>query len=223
MVNEIFFFTHILIVLACVVGALRLGKVALMCLVALQAILANLFVIKQVDLFGLTVTGTDVFAVGSILGLNLLQEYSSKEAAKEAIRVSFVALVFFTLMGQLHLFYLPSSADRTQEAFQTIFEASPRIVLASMSVFFFVQQLDIRLFALLRRFFQGKYLPMRMGISLLITQGLDTVLFSFLGLYGIVESVWNIIFLSFSLKCIVIASASFFVALTKRWVSYVPV
>ena len=62
--NELIFLFHILLVLSFVLGALRLGKNALLSLLALQAILANLFVVKQISLFGFAVTCSDVFAIG---------------------------------------------------------------------------------------------------------------------------------------------------------------
>ena len=59
--------------------------------------------IKQIDLFGFSVTCSDVFAIGGILSLNLLQEYFGKEAASRAVKVSLLALLFFAVMSQVHL------------------------------------------------------------------------------------------------------------------------
>jgi uncharacterized integral membrane protein (TIGR00697 family) len=212
-VNELVFLSHILIVIGFVLLALRLGKSGLIGFIALQGVLANLFVVKQMSLFGFAVTCSDVFAIGGILSLNLLQEYFGKEAAKQAVKISMLTLVFFAFMSQIHLFYAPTEADATQGAFLTIFSQSLRIVIASIGTFYLVQQFDVRFFGILK----GK-LPVRVATSLVCSQLLDTVLFSFLGLYGLVESVWDIILVSFLIKCLIIATSSPFVGFSKRFV-----
>ncbi|MBX9744967.1 MAG: queuosine precursor transporter [Chlamydiales bacterium] len=216
--NEALFFTHILIVLGFILLAYRMGSAALTALIVLLGVLANVFVVKQMTLFHWTVTCSDVFAIGSILGMNLLQESWGKEAVSKAIRVSLVCLLFFALMAQVHLLYTPSPADRTQEAFSTILSASPRIILASIAVYYLVQQIDMRFFGLLQKMCAQKFLPLRLLLSLLVSQGIDTVLFSFLGLYGLVESILDVIVMSYLVKCVIIASSSTFVAAARRLV-----
>lgn len=209
--NEFFFFSHILFVLGFVLVALRLGKSALIANISLQGILANLFVVKQISLFGFSVTCSDVFAIGCILSLNLLQEYFGKVAARLASHVSLFSLLFFTCMSQIHLFYIPTAFDTSHSAFQTIFSSTPRIVLASIATFYLVQQWDIRFFSFLKGAF-----PLRVAISLVFSQLIDTVFFSFLGLYGLIESVFDVILLSFLIKCLIIAVSSPFVVFSKK-------
>ena len=216
--NELIFIFHILFVVAATLLALRLGKSSLIAFIALQGILANLFVVKQMDLFGLQVTCSDVFAIGGILSLNLLQEYFGKEAARTSVKISLFSLLVFALMSQLHLLYLPSAGDGAHVAFQTIFSSSLRIIFASIGTFYLVQQFDVRFFGLLK----GS-LPVRVATSLVCSQLIDTVLFSFLGLYGIVESVFDVILMSFAIKCLIIGASSFFVAFSRRMIKNVPV
>lgn len=216
--NELVFFASILVVIAFALGALRLGKSALIAMIALQGIVANLFVVKQMSLFGFSVTCSDVFSIGGILSLNLLQEYFGRESAAKAIQISLLALVFFACMSQIHLLYVPSAFDYTHGAFQTIFSSSARIVFASIASFYLVQKFDVRFFGLLK----GR-LPVRVATSLFVSQLIDTVLFSLLGLWGLVESLSDIIFVSFLIKCLIIVASSPFVALSKRVVKHVPV
>ncbi len=210
--NEIIFIFHIVAVVGFGFGALRLGKEALVAWVAFQAVLANLFVIKQIGFFGFEVTCSDVFAIGSILGLNLLQEYFGKESGRKAIWICFYILAFFAAMSQIHLFYLPSVHDQTHAAFYTILQPAPRLLLASVGVFFFVQQVDLKLYAKLKKL----PLPLKNGISLVLSQLIDTVLFSYFGLYGNVASMFDIIVISFMIKVIVVFCMTPFVALTRR-------
>lgn len=215
-INEILFLTHTLLVVLSLVYATRLGKYPLMTLTILQGILANLFVTKQVGLFGFCVTCSDVFAIGAILGLNLLQEYYGKEIAKKSIQASFWALLFFLAMSQMHLAYIPASVDTTHGAFCQILSHTPRIALASIGVYYVVQRLDVWLFSALQR--RGPF-AFRMGFSLLITQFLDTLLFSIFGLYGLVDALFDVILISFVIKCLIISCSSLVIAFSRRYVS----
>lgn len=213
--NEFLFIIQTLIIIVFAMGALKLGKGALTAWVAIQALIANLFVLKQISLLGFDVTASDAFAIGSLLGLNLLQEYFSKEEAQKATRICFFFMLFFTLVSQIHLLYVPSPHDTTHPAFATLLLPSPRLFFASMGVFFIVQQIDIRFFAFLQNRLPKSSFALRTAISLVITQFLDTFLFSMAGLYGIVASITDIIVISFLVKLVVISCFSTFVRLAK--------
>src|SRR3990167_7612123 len=111
--NESIFFIHIFLVVGSILFSLKKGPFSLISLIAIQAVLANLFVVKQMKLFGFEVTCSDVFAVGSLLSLNLLQEFFGREMGKKAVSISFFAMLFFAVMSQIHLYYLPSDQDST--------------------------------------------------------------------------------------------------------------
>ena len=211
--NETLFLTQALLIVGFALGAFKLGKEALMAWVAIQALIANLFVLKQITLLGLNVTASDAFAIGSLLGLNFLQEYFSKEEANKATWICFFFMVFFALVSQLHLLYQPSPYDTSQSAFLTILSPSPRLLIASMTVFFIVQQIDIRFFSFLKKRLPQSSFAVRAAIALVVSQFLDTIFFSFAGLYGIVASVADIILISFMVKFIVILFFTSFV----RW------
>jgi uncharacterized integral membrane protein (TIGR00697 family) len=203
--NELIFFAQITVLLGFTLGAHKLGKEALVAWVCILAFIANLFVLKQITLFGLNVTASDAFAIGSLLGLNLIQEYYGRDDAQKTTWVCFFLMLFFALVAKLHLLYLPNSFDESQAAFMTLLNPALRLFIASLSVFFIVQQIDIRFFVFLKNRLPKVSFPIRAGIALTLSQFLDTVLFSFAGLYGIVESVTEIILFSFAIKMIVIS------------------
>jgi uncharacterized integral membrane protein (TIGR00697 family) len=202
--NEILFFLQILLIASFALGALKLGQGALTAWVAIQALIANLFVLKQIRLFGIDVTASDAFAIGSLLGLNFLREYFGQTAARKAVAICFFFMLFFTLASQLHLLYEPSPHDTAHSAFVTLLSPSPRLLIASMAVFLIVQFVDISLFAFIKDRMPRLGFSIRSSISLVFSQFLDTILFSFAGLYGIVVSVIDIILISFVIKLIVI-------------------
>lgn len=208
MINEIIFISHAIIIACCALVALRLGSQALVAFISVQCILANLFVVKQIDFYGFTVTSSDAFTIGAVLGLNLLQEYYGRNEAKKAIWISFGLLVFYGIMTHIHLSYAPSVCDTMHHAYAAILGFMPRIIIASLAVYLFVQHFDSWLYAQLKRICAGNYLVGRNYISLSCSQFLDTVLFSFLGLYGIVENIWHIIFISYIIKMAAITIAT---------------
>jgi len=214
--NELIFIFHSLIIGGATVFALWLGKESLIAFIALMGVLSNLFITKQIMLFGFDVVATDAFAVGAVLGLQLLQEYYGRTVTKKAIGISFFLLVFYGVMSWMHLTYIPSISDSAHPHFQVILFHMPRLVLASLFSFFASQLLDYQVYGFFKKVFSGKYLLLRSYSSLFLVQLFDTVLFSFLGLYGIISNVWNVIFMSFAIKMVVILLATPFVAFSQK-------
>lgn len=213
--NELIFLIQVVFLVCCVLGALRLGREALTAWVCVQALIANLFVLKQITLFGLEVTASDSFAIGSLLGLNFLQERFGREEAQKATWACFFLMLFFAVVSQLHLLYAPSPFDMTHDAFATLLSPSPRLFFASLSVFWLVQQIDLRFFVFLKTTYPRLPFSTRTGIALIVSQFLDTVLFSFAGLYGIVASVFEIIIFSFIIKMVVVAFSTTILKMAK--------
>lgn len=202
--NELIFLLHASMLSLFLLIALRFGKEALIALISLYGILANLFVTKQITLFGLAATASDAFIVAAILGLNLVQEYFGATIAKKAIWICFISLIAYTAATQLHLLYEPSNFDNTHGHFCALLQVMPRITAASIFVFFLVQQIDRWLYALLQKKFGTRFFLLRNYASLLFSQLIDTILFSFLGLYGIVENIASIILVSYTIKVLAI-------------------
>lgn len=214
--NELIFIFHAFFVTGCTLGALYLGKEALISLVVLLAILSNLFVTKQIMLFGLQATPTDALTIGLVLSLNLLQEYYGKNITKKAIGISFILSLAYTAFSQLHLMYIPSMHDTMHSPARSLLCMMPRIVCASLFTYFIVQRIDCYFYELFKNKLAHKYLIMRNYGSLILSQLLDTILFSFLGLYGTLDSIIPVIAISYSIKLIIIAFTTPFLLLSKR-------
>lgn len=202
--NEFLFLSQVLSCLLFSYGALRLGKSALFVSVTLQAILSNLFVLKQMTFLGFEITCSDSFAIGSILSLNLLREYFGKEVAAKAISTCFFFMLFFVVASQLHLRFYPSPYDLTQGSYRAILESAPRLLVASLATFFLVQRLELRLFGWISRLLPKSRFPLRSSLSLIISQLADTLLFSLIGLAGLVAKLGDIILISFLVKVIIV-------------------
>lgn len=200
--NELLFLLDALIISSCALLVLRLGKEALVSFICITSLIANLFVIKQIPLCGLTTTCADAFTIGAVLGLNLLQEYYGKVITQRAIWISFVLLVFYAIVAYLHLLFIPATCDTTQTAFELILSPMPRIIAASLTTYLIVQHIDAWFYGQLKKYWAGSYLVLRNYICIGLAQLVDTILFSFLGLYGLVENIWSIIVISYAIKIV---------------------
>ncbi len=216
MVNEYLFLAQIALVSSLALLAVRQGKEALIALITLYCVLANAFVTKQMSLCGLNATCTDSFMIGAVLGLNLLQEYYGKAAARQAIIISFGGSLVYALMSFVHVLYLPSMSDTNHIHYAAILTPIPRIVIASLLVYLTVQVVDYHLFGALRKRLGKKWLVGRLWLSIGLTQLLDTVLFSFAGLYGIISNIGQLIIISYAIKMLVLIGATPFMWLTKK-------
>lgn len=182
------------------------GKSGLITWIALQAVLSNLFVLKQINLFGLDATASDIFAIGGLLGLNLLQQHYGYEAAKQTIASAFLSLIFFCFVSQVHLLYTPTAYDFAHPAYATLLSPTPRLLAASVIAYVCSQTINV---------FTFKHLCQRLGpssgltchiTSVLLAQTVDTVLFSYLGLYGLMHNLLQVILISAFIKTFALLS-----------------
>lgn len=170
-------------------------------------------------LFGFNVTCSDVFAVGVIMSLNILQEYYGKRITQKVIWINFSLLLIYLVMTQIHLWYIPNTFDTMHHHFVEIFSLMPRLTLSSIGVYFVVQNLDAVVFGFLKKICHNRYFMLRSIIALTFSQLVDTTLFSVIALYGVVESISHIIIVSFVIKLAVILLTAPFIALAKKCIS----
>lgn len=214
--NELYFFLDIFVIIVFVFLALKLNKNYLIALIIIQSLIANLFVVKQITLFNQMVTASDIFIVGIILSENLLQEYFGKKEARKAIFLSFFSLLFFLVVSKIHMLYIPNKFDNTNEAFRFILKNNIRIILSSIFVFFLVQRVDIFIFGFLKKIFNERFLSFRLFLSNVLSQLIDTVLFSFIALYGVMGKIFDVMLFSFLIKVIIISIIAPFMSFTKK-------
>jgi queuosine precursor transporter len=214
--NELLLIIHTLFIVGGSLAALYMGREALVSWICLLTVFVNIFVTKQIALFSLYATPTDALAIGIGLSLNLMQEYYGKQLARKAIWISFAAAIACTVLACLHLSYVPSSYDTMHHHAYKLFGIMPRIIAASLITFLISQYCEYFLYALLKKYYKGKRFIIRNYASSMAAQLLDTVLFSFLGLYGIVESLWSVMVISYCIKLFVIAIATPFLLFSKK-------
>ncbi len=181
----------------------RLGADYLKAFFVVQGIIANIFIVKEVVLFGMTVTSTDPFIIGMLLSLNLLQEKFGSEQAMRTIYLFFSMTLIVPIVTTMLLFMQPAPTDLMQQHLVAIFGLVPRIMISSLVVGFFTMQLDRYLYSLLGKYF-GKRLWIKNLLASSISQLFDTILFSYLALFGVISDLYSMMLFSYAVKLLAI-------------------
>lgn len=218
MVNEIIFFFYALIIASAALAALWLSYEALVAFLCVQMILMNLFVTKEILFFGFAATAADVFTIGIALTLNLIQEYYGFDKARHAMWLGFYAALFYVLISLIHCMYIPAPADITHCHFLALLTPMPRIIAASLISFLIAQTVDRYLYAYLQQSWKNGHLILRNNISIMISQLLDTIIFSFLALYGVMSNIKDIIVISYAIKLLALMLVAPFLAFAGKMV-----
>ena len=163
------------------------GETGIYSWIGMAVVVANIFVCKCVDLFGLSATLGNVLFGTVFLATDVLTELYGVKSAKKAVWVGLCTELIVIVLTQLALLFTPNSLDVVQDSMSNIFGLFPRVALASCSMFLFSNQLDIFLFAKIREKTNGRYLFLRNNVATIISQCVENYLFyciAFLGIYG---------------------------------------
>lgn len=95
--NELLFFLEIVLTFGCVVAAKKIfGKAGLIAWIAIAMILANLTVVKTVNLFGIDATLGNIMFASTFLAGDMLNENYGRQAAHKGILVGLGGVLVFT-------------------------------------------------------------------------------------------------------------------------------
>ncbi len=157
--------------------------------IAISAIIANIQVLKTIELFGFVVTLGNIIYGTSFLATDILSELHGKEKAKKGVYIGMMTLISMTLIMQISLMFIPHASDFSQDALQTIFGIMPRIAFASFVAYFISQLHDVWAFDYWKsKFPERKYLWLRNNLSTLVSQLIDSIVFTTIAFYGVFES-----------------------------------
>ncbi|MCI8286066.1 MAG: queuosine precursor transporter [Lachnospiraceae bacterium] len=169
------------------------GKTGLYCLSAIATILANIEALILIHAFHMEQTlGNVLFAV-TFLITDILSECEGKKEANKAVWIGMFTSLFFLLLSQSWLLYLPAEGDWAMDSIRQIFSSTPRMLLSSFIVYAVSQMFDVWLYHKWWAFTEKKYgdrrkfLWLRNNGSTLISQSLNTLLFTLFAFYGIYD------------------------------------
>ena len=163
-----------------------MGKTGLFVWVPISVILANIQVLKTVELFGITNTLGNIVYATSFLVTDILSENYSKKDAFKAVITGFMSLIFMTLIMQMAILFEPTADDFAQGSLQTIFGIMPRIAFASLTAFLLSEFHDIWAYNFWKkRFTAPKYIWIRNNASTIVSQLIDSSVFTSIAFLGV--------------------------------------
>lgn len=219
--NEIYWLVLLLVNFLLIIGVYQLfGKIGLLVWIPISTIVANVQVIQTVDLFGYVATLGNIVYASSFLVTDILSEKYGKHEARKAVWIGFFSVISMTILMWLALRFLPLDDEVSQSSFkslQTIFTFMPRIVLASLSAYLISQFHDVWAFHFWKRKFKDKHLWLRNNLSTMVSQLIDSIVFTLVAFYGVfsTEVLWEIAATTFVLKWVVAAADTPFVYLAR--------
>jgi uncharacterized integral membrane protein (TIGR00697 family) len=221
MPNELLWIAFLLLDLSVVLAMWRLfGKTGLYVVIAYSIILANVQVLKFVDLFGLTTTLGNVLYASIFLSTDILSEVQGKREARRGVIIGFVVMVIMVVYMRLGLLFTPAPVDESQGALQLIFGPQWQIAAASLSAYAVSQMHDVWMFHLLKAKTQGGRLWLRNNVSTALSQLLDTAVFTGLAVaLGVFppETAWEIFLTAYVMKLMVAVVDTPFIYLARKW------
>jgi hypothetical protein len=195
------------------------GKSGLFVWLGFSTVAANLQVVKTIEIFGLTATMGNIMYGTAFLVTDIINEKYGEKEAKKAVWLGFATLISLTVIMQGVLMFQPDETDFAQGALKTIFDMIPRIAIGSLAAFIISQYTDVAIYSWLRRKFPSdRQLWIRNNGSTMISQLLDTLIFTsiaFLGVYPF--DIWIQIFITtYLIKFVVAIIDTPFAYLAKR-------
>lgn len=185
--NELLWASMLLVNFLAILISYRIwGKMGLYIWIPIAAIVANIQVTKTVELFGFTATLGNIVYAGSFLVTDILSENHGREEARRAVGIGFFSLIIMTLLMNFALLFRPGSSDFAHESLVTLFAPMPRIVVASLFAYGLSQMHDIWSYNLWKRLWPAKkYIWVRNNLSTMVSQLIDSVVFTLIAFYGI--------------------------------------
>lgn len=188
MLNNILLFVSIIGIFSIMLLIKKfLGKEGLIGWMGIASILANLLIIKSVDLLGISSTLGNVLFASNFLATDMLTENYGYGEAKKGIKFGISAVLIFMIITQVALIYVPNSEDIAQKSYELLFGFVPRISIASVSLFALSNIIDIRLYEYLRKKTNGKKMWLRNNLCTILCNGGENFIFYLIAFGGIMS------------------------------------
>ncbi|MCK5805331.1 MAG: queuosine precursor transporter [Lentisphaeria bacterium] len=197
--NELLWFSMLVASLTMVLVFYKLfGKVGLFVWIPIGTIVANIQVIKIVELFGFQTTLGNIVYASLFLATDILSENHGPKDARKGVAIGFLTLVSLTGLMNLALWFQPGTADSAHGSLAEIFTMMPRLALASALAYCLSQTHDVAAYQFWKKRVPGiRAIWLRNNASTVVSQLLDTVVFTFVAFAGlfpwpvILEILWT--------------------------------
>ncbi|MBR3532732.1 MAG: queuosine precursor transporter [Clostridiales bacterium] len=219
--NNLIFILTVLVYLGSVLLLYKFfGKSGLYAFAIFGTLLGNIAVCKCVDIFGLATTAGNVLYAATFLVTDILSEKYGKKEASRAVAYSFTIMVLWLAGTQLILSFEPNANDYIDSSLKVVFGLVPRVTAGSLAGFIVSQNLDVFLYhAIWKKTGSDKTrLWLRNNGSTLISQLVDTVIFTFVAFWGVYPQnvFFSILITTYLFKAIVAIFDTPFMYLSRK-------
>ncbi len=193
--QDLLWLTTVLLDLALTVLMYRIfGRQGLLACIVLAILLSNLQGPKLTTIFGLQTSLGVIFYSGIFFATDLLSEKYGRMQANRAVIIGFAVSVITVLMLSIALEFQPTTDPETaalsrdiQDSFATILNFTPRFVFGSLFAYLISQTFDVWFFHFIKKRTHGRHLWLRNNLSTMTSQVIDTLLYSLVVWWGVVE------------------------------------
>jgi len=176
------------------------GKVGLYGVVVLNIILSNLQGPKLTVIFGMPTSLGLIIYSGIYFSTDLLSEKYGKKEANIAVLLGFASSLVVILLMSMSLLFTPAAINPDQQEYaqsvhnslELLFGYTPRFLFGSLLAYLISQSVDVWIFHYIKEKTKGRHLWLRNNLSTLISQALDTVIYSLVVWWGIFD-LWTAI------------------------------
>ena len=164
------------------------GNKGLLCFTVFATITANIEVLLVIKAFSLEQTLGNILFGASFLATDILSEFYGKKESKKAVLVGILTSISFVILSQSWLLY--DVTNGLDEHFKVLFSNTPRIMIASLVVYAISQFFDVWVYHKWWAFTEKisgdkkRYLWLRNNGSTLISQLINSLLFTLFAFYG---------------------------------------
>lgn len=161
--------------------------------IVFETIAANIEVIILVKAFGMEMTLGNVLFASSFLATDIISEMYGKKDADKAVWLGVAVTVLFILTSIIWKMYVPSENDIAWKNINIVFSITPRVMTASIIAYIVSELFDVWCYHKIWNFTTEKFsnaekfLWLRNNCATLISQLINTVVFTLCAFGGIYE------------------------------------
>ena len=181
-------------------------------------ITANIVAVKLVSIGAWVVPVAVIAYPFTFLVTDTVAEVYGRRRASQVVWLGFAMSLGMLAIVRIGGLIPAASFWQGQEAYESIFGAVPRIVLASIIAYLVSQHHDVIAFDFWKRLTAGRHLWLRNTASTAVSQGIDTVLFITIAFSGTLPSgvLWNMLASQYLIKLLIaLADTPFVYALVS--------
>lgn len=180
--NELLLILEIIIVFSLVITSDKIfKKEGLIGWICIASIIANIQVIKNINILGLSATLGNVMFASNFLATDILSIKYGIKYSKKGINMGLFATITLLITSQIAIRFIPNEFDIVHDSMVNIFKFSPRICLSSLTMYYISNIMDIYVFEKLK----NKKLWIRNNISTILCNCTENILFTLLSFTGI--------------------------------------